>query len=349
MTMLANVEKNHAPLTLVDYEARIYLYKEQIGTGYIGIGRTLNEAKAAKVVPHGQWESWVEQTTGMNIQSAQRCMKAAREIKDGSALAQLEMSKALALLSSGLDEDTREGLAQQAVDESESLAALREEIKKKQTVVDQVIAAQQKTAARAAKAEKQAFENAEKLKEAQEQADELARAAREYSEDADKHCRRANEARQECAQLRDQLRDVEEKAMTAARAALAGEVEAATEAARKEIDELRADLEAAERREEKKAQQLQALRDEQNQRAMDSARGVATSGFKVFDLAAAVRAFIGSAGVLPQMGETLRGIAPAERRTMLENVETVAQWVDGARLALGVVDVDADGLKKERR
>ena len=38
-------------LTLADYEARIHLYKEQIGTGYIGIGRTLNEAKEAKVVP----------------------------------------------------------------------------------------------------------------------------------------------------------------------------------------------------------------------------------------------------------------------------------------------------------
>jgi len=314
MTMLANVERNHAPMTLVDYEARIYLYKEQIGTGYIGIGRTLNEAKAAKVVPHGQWEAWVEQTTGMNIQSAQRCMKAARKIKDGSALAQLEMSKALALLSSGLDEDTREGLAQQAVDESESLAALREEIKKKQTAMEEAIQGAIKTAARAAKAEKQAFDNAERLKAAQEQAEE---------------------ARKEAERLREK---VMEQSQQKADKGISAKAQAV-------IDELRADLEAAERREEKKAQQLQALRDQQNQRAMDSARGLATSGLSAFDLAAAVRAFIGSAGVLPQMGESLRGIAPAERRTLMENIETVAQWVDGARLALGVVNVD-DGERK---
>ena len=36
MTMLAKTESR--ALSLADYEARIHLYKEQIGTGYIGIG-----------------------------------------------------------------------------------------------------------------------------------------------------------------------------------------------------------------------------------------------------------------------------------------------------------------------
>ena len=53
-------------MTVADYEARIYLYREQAVTGYIGIGRTLNEAKAAGVVPHGAWESWVEGVTGQS-------------------------------------------------------------------------------------------------------------------------------------------------------------------------------------------------------------------------------------------------------------------------------------------
>ena len=64
MTMLATVEKKEL-LTLADYEARIYLYKEQIGTGFIGIGRTLLEAKEANVVPHGEWEAWMTRTTGL--------------------------------------------------------------------------------------------------------------------------------------------------------------------------------------------------------------------------------------------------------------------------------------------
>ena len=116
-------------LSLADYEARIYLYKEQIGTGYIGIGRTLIEAKEAKVVPHGQWEDWVTRTTGLTPRQAQRCMQAATEIRDGSAMARLEMSKALLLLSSGLDEETREEIAEKAADEGATVKDLREQLK----------------------------------------------------------------------------------------------------------------------------------------------------------------------------------------------------------------------------
>lgn len=127
MTMLAKTETR--ALTLADYEARIHLYKEQIGVGYIGIGRTLNEAKAAGVVPHGQWETWVTQTTGLTPRQAQRCMKAATEIRDGSAMAQLEMSKALMLLGSGLDADAQEAIAGKAAVEGATVKALREEIR----------------------------------------------------------------------------------------------------------------------------------------------------------------------------------------------------------------------------
>ena len=128
MTMLANRTETRA-LTLADYEARIHLYKEQIGVGYIGIGRTLIEAKEAKVVPHGQWESWVTETTGLTPRQAQRCMQAATEIKDGTAMARLEMSKALLLLGSGLDEGTREEIAAKAADEGVTVKDLREQLK----------------------------------------------------------------------------------------------------------------------------------------------------------------------------------------------------------------------------
>lgn len=127
MTMLAKTTETRA-LTLADFEARIHLYKEQIGTGYIGIGKTLNEAKAAGVVPHGQWETWVTETTGLTPRQAQRCMKAATEIRDGSAMARLEMSKALMLLSSGLDEETRERVAAQAAEDGQTVKALKDEI-----------------------------------------------------------------------------------------------------------------------------------------------------------------------------------------------------------------------------
>lgn len=128
MTMLAKTETR--VLGIADYEARIQLYKEQAITGYIGIGRTLNEAKAAGVVPHGEWESWVTETTGLNIRQAQRCMKAASEIRDGSFLGQIDMSKAMLLLSSGLEDEQQEALAEQAVKEDSSVRELKEQIRR---------------------------------------------------------------------------------------------------------------------------------------------------------------------------------------------------------------------------
>ena len=127
MEMLAKVEEKRI-VTLAEYEARIHLYKEQIGTGYIGIGKTLIEAKEAKVVPHGQWEAWVTKTTGLTPRQAQRCMQAATEIREGSAMAKLEMSKALLLLGSGLEEDEREAIAERASEEGATVKALRDEI-----------------------------------------------------------------------------------------------------------------------------------------------------------------------------------------------------------------------------
>ena len=148
-------------LTLADYEARIHLYKEQIGTGYIGIGRTLNEAKAAQVVPHGQWETWVTETTGLTPRQAQRCMQAATEIRDGSALARLEMSKALMLLGSGLDEEAREEIAEKAVEEGATVKELREQLRKAklQIVQETGAAAEIREALKSAEADRELLED----------------------------------------------------------------------------------------------------------------------------------------------------------------------------------------------
>lgn len=159
MTMLAETKRAGA-LTLADYEARIHLYKEQIGTGYIGIGRTLIEAKEARVVPHGQWETWMTETTGLTARQAQRCMQAAAEIRDGSAMARLEMSKALMLLGSGLDDDAREEIARKAADEGTTVRDLREELRKAKLQIVQETGA--------------AAEIREELKKAQGERDSLA-------------------------------------------------------------------------------------------------------------------------------------------------------------------------------
>ena len=151
----------HEMLTVSDYEARIHLYKEQIGVGYIGIGRTLNEAKEAGVVPAGQWEAWVVDVTGLTVRQAQRCMQAAREIRDGSQLARLEMSKAMRLLSSGLDEDQREELAKKTAEDDLTVKALEEEIRKLQQGHDQAVELSKMWAERA----RQSFEEGQKAAE----------------------------------------------------------------------------------------------------------------------------------------------------------------------------------------
>lgn len=149
------------PGRLAVYEERIRLYKEQIGTGYIGIGRTLTEAKQAGVVPHGEWENWVTRTTGLNPRQAQRCMQAAAEIREGSALARLEMSKALMLLSSGLDEETREEVAGKAAEDGATVRQLKAEIQRIRTEKDGALAEAERI--RQAK-DREDAENAETVK-----------------------------------------------------------------------------------------------------------------------------------------------------------------------------------------
>ena len=317
MTMLAKETETRA-LTLADYEARIHLYKEQVGAGFIGIGRTLLEAKEAKVVPHGQWETWVTETTGMTPRQAQRCMQAATEIKDGSALARLEMSKALMLLGSGLDEEAKEEIAQKAADEGATVKELRERIKQQQEELKtaQRIAADE--TGRVTKAKLEALV-------AKEAAQSMESALREVSEENER-------LRGQLEGVQEYVEDQKAKAADAAR-------QAASDAAQRQMDELRADLEAAEAREEKRAAELEQLRHERQQRAMEDARGLSTSSLTGFDLAAVVRAFIGSAGVLPQMGATLRACSAQERETIRQNIETVAAWVDSARAALGVYEM----------
>ena len=196
-----NPEEGETPavpaLSLADYEARIHLYKEQIGTGYIGIGRTLNEAKEAKVVPHGQWEEWVTKTTGLTPRQAQRCMQAATEIRDGSAMARLEMSKALLLLGSGLDEEAREEIAAKAADEGATVKALREEIlqakAERQQVEDQLRAREEAHREQLEAAKEDAYkrgEGAGKLEAAEQYREEIG----ELKERAEKnHRARINE------------------------------------------------------------------------------------------------------------------------------------------------------------
>ena len=414
MTMLAKTTER--ALGLADYEARIRIYREQAVSGFLGIGRTLNEAKASGAVPHGEWESWVERTTGMAIRQAQRCMQAAQEIAPGSALERLDMSKAILLLSSGLDAEQKEALAGKAAEDGASVRELREQIRKlkMEKVQEAGAAAEIRTALQQAEserdelkgqmaaavqavredAERQATEayergtkdqsrmNTAALQAANNAIDRYEKQNRELQQQL-KDAESANQDQynlgkdagdQERRKLRGQvddlleernrlqaaLRDAREssgadqmaqqiqalKAEAEKQAAEAYERGKETEAGRAgvletRLKDLERELEAAEEREAKKARELAELKKEKARAGMDAVRGIRADAMNGLDLAAAVRAFIGQAGTLPQMGAAIAGMNERERDGIRAQVETVAEWVRASRAALGIVAADA--------
>ena len=113
-------------MALANIERRINYHMQGAYANILEVGRCLNEAKDAGLVAHGEWEKWVQRTTGMSERTAQRLMQAAREVDPASAMAKLPISKIQALLA--LPEPEREPLARKAVDDNLSLRQLQKEI-----------------------------------------------------------------------------------------------------------------------------------------------------------------------------------------------------------------------------
>lgn len=328
MTMLAKTTETRA-LTLADYEARIHLYKEQIGTGYIGIGRTLNEAKAAKVVPHGQWETWVTETTGLTARQAQRCMQAATEIKDGSALARLEMSKALLLLGSGLDEESREEIAEKAAEEGATVKDLQEQLRKAklQIVQETGAAAEIREALKSAEADREQLEDQMRAAEQGyrvrlDQAREDAYRRGEMAGKADAVQAAREEVQALLQEKQDKIEALEERAQRNHQGRM-NEIRSHNEH-REEWKRNQADLLAAAEEAEKRAAEaeaeLEALR--------AGGAGLPDPAWKV--LKVAVTRFMTDCEMLP--------LDPAalipEKTRIMANIERLEKWTDMMRIAM---------------
>lgn len=359
MTMLANRTETRA-LTLADYEARIHLYREQIGTGYIGIGRTLLEAKEAKVVPHGQWESWVQETTGLTPRQAQRCMQAATEIKDGSAMARLEMSKALMLLGSGLDEEAREEIAGKAVEEGATVKALREEVRqaKLKLVQETGAATEIRDALKKAEEEREHLEqqlkatisayqtrlDEETEKAYQQGQDDTVNMNREMQEKIDiltvqlKQMDRARQANLDHAndlsarttkvikEKEERIRELEEaykvtgKALEAARETVPEKAALEMEALKRNQADLLAAAEEAEKRAADAEAELEALRAGKDPEKAPAA----------MVLARAVSTFLGDCELMPWYPADLQ----ADQGPILNNVAMLEDWCGRMRAAI---------------
>lgn len=287
-----------AQLAVIEY--RIHDHMTNAAGHLLGVGQCLNEAKSAGLVPHGEWEDWVRRNTGFTVRQAQRMMSAARQVPEGSTLAQLPFTKIQACLQLPSAEDA-EQMAQRVQEEGLTLRQLQEEVQREKK--------------RADKAEAKRIEVESNLR----------------SHDA--------QAAHERKQLRAQLADAEARA---AQAANAGGISAEAKA---QIDQLRADLEDAEAMVERQAELRQRAQQELLNFQAQAARGEAQptdAGMTSLELAAAVRAFVGAAGVLPHMGMSLAQAPEADKREMWAYVDMVAEWVEGARRALQTVFIDGN-------
>lgn len=285
-----------AQLAVIEY--RIHDHMTNAAGHLLGVGQCLNEAKAAGLVPHGEWEAWVARNTGFTVRQAQRMMSAARQVPEGSALAQLEFTKIQACLQLP-SADAAEAMAQRAQDEGLTLRQLQEEVRREKQ--------------RADKAEAKRLEVEGNLR----------------SHDA--------QAAHERKQLRAKLADAEARA---AQAAAAGSISPEAQA---QIDQLRAELEDAEAMIERQAELRQQAQQELLNYQAQAARGevpAPDTGMTPMELAAAVRAFVGTAGVLPHMGISLAHAPAADKQEMWAYVDMMAEWVEGARRALQAVCID---------
>lgn len=121
--MILRKESSLNPERLEHIENRIRDNLNRYAESVIDIGRCLNQAKDEKLVPDGQWVQWVENTTGMGIRTAQRLMKAAREVPGDSSLVRLSFSKVHALLA--LPAEERESFAEEVDAENKSVRELQ--------------------------------------------------------------------------------------------------------------------------------------------------------------------------------------------------------------------------------
>lgn len=294
-----------APVLLANIEYRIATHMQGAYENILEVGRCLIEAKEAGLVPHGQWEAWVRHNTGMSERNAQKLMQAARCVQSGSAMERLPISKIQAILA--LPEADREPMAEKAAADGLTLRDLQEEVRKQKE--------------RANKAD-------ERARQSEIDRARVVAALRAELEQAKQNALSSGispEAQAEIEHLKD-------------------EMERMGSCAGQEIDRLKSELAEAESYAERQAELRQKAQQELLNRQAQAVRGdtAQQASFSVGELAAAVRAFIGTAGVLPHLGPCVAQISAGDREQMRQYVDMVDAWVDGARRALSLVVIHGE-------
>ena len=281
--------------TLQNIERRIALHMQGAYANILEVGRCLIEAKEANVVPHGQWEAWVQRTAGMSERTAQRLMQAAREVSPESAMARLPISKITAILA--LPEPQREAVAVKAVEENQSLREL-------QATIDEMREELHQTRRQVTKANLERDNAIAVLDKAQKR-----RAAFES----------------ECNELRRQVQGIKEAPATG----ISKEAQARIDSLTKQKEALAAQLADAEQMAEYQARQREQAQAELLDLRTQTARGELPiqEDLTAEAVGMAARTFMGAVGYVPH-SDKLVTMRDADRQEIATYAAMLQRWTE---------------------
>lgn len=281
--------------TLQNIERRIALHMQGAYANILEVGRCLIEAKEANVVPHGQWEAWVQRTAGMSERTAQRLMQAAREVSPESAMAKLPISKITAILA--LPEPQREAVAVKAVEENQSLREL-------QATIDEMREELHQTRRQVTKANLERDNAIAVLDKAQKR-----RAAFES----------------ECNELRRQVQGIKEAPATG----ISKEAQARIDSLTKQKEALAAQLADAEQMAEYQARQREQAQAELLDLRTQTARGELPiqEDLTAEAVGMAARTFMGAVGYVPH-SDKLVTMRDADRQEIATYAAMLQRWTE---------------------
>ena len=316
----------NAMTTLANIERRISYHMQGAYSNILEVGRCLIEAKDGGLVPHGQWEGWVQRTTGMSERTAQRLMQAAREVSPDSAMARLPISKITAILA--LPEPQREAVAVKAVEENQTLREL-------QATIDAMRNDLETSRATVQRVERERDSAIAVLDKAQ---------------------KRRAEFEHECNELRRQVQGIKEAPATGISKQAQAEIDRLTTEliaeqakvnilAREKVelsgerDKLTAQLADAEQMAEYQANARQQAQQELMDLKSQAARGDAApvEDLTCESVGVAVRVFMGTVGFLPH-SEKLVAMHYQDRQQVLAFARMIGKWAEDVVTTLGNVN-----------
>lgn len=276
-------------------EGHLEMCRDGARRNLVEMGRWLNRAKDEHIVGHGEWTGWVAKYAGLNERTAQRLMRVAREIPEGSALEALGPAKLEELIK--LPAAEREEAAEAMDAAGKSSRQVRDEVA--------AIRAERDEALRLVKAQKDAAEQekqeavrraVEKLARAKEQ--QLDRATDVWAEKV-----RAAYAREE--DLLGQIRQLKQQAQEMPDAA--------------EVEALRLQKQAAEEEADRLADELDRLKTDRQQDDVGSAT-------RIVSAIGGMMTIVGREPAL--LRDDPRRMSPDDWRLVIDRVALVRAWCD---------------------